>query len=279
MRRLLSLPRAIAARALTITLATFLAVTPLPAGANDDPWPDLRKELFADRPIEDNSPLFTLFAPTQAMDPALVPISVRFPSSTAARVKSMTLLIDRNPAPVVAAFRFGDAFRDSLDIGERLIETRVRIDSFSKVRAVVETDDGKLHMVAKFLAAAGGCASISDKDPALALEGLGRVRVEQRRDQTRDPHWRDARIMIKHPNFTGMQMNLATRAYTPARFVETLEVKRGGKLVFDMTGGISVSENPNVRFTFGSSNDEPIEITAKDTEGTRMQGSSADSGS
>ena len=38
--------------------------------------------------------------------------------------------------------------------------TRVRIDSFSHVRAVLETEDGTLHMATKFVAAAGGCGAM-----------------------------------------------------------------------------------------------------------------------
>ena len=40
--------------------------------------------------------------------------------------------------------------------------------------------------------------------------------------------------MIRHPNYTGMQMDQLTREYTPAKFVQEIEVKRGGELVFRM---------------------------------------------
>ena len=42
--------------------------------------------------------------------------------------------------------------------------------------------------------------------------------------------------MIRHPNFTGMQMDQLTREYTPAKFVQEIEVKRGGELVFQHGG-------------------------------------------
>ena len=82
--------------------------------------------------------------------------------------------------------------------------------------------------------------------------------------------------MIRHPNYTGMQMDQLTREFTPAKFVQELEVKRGGELVFRMDSGISISENPNFRFTFASSNDDTLEVTAKDTDGTVFTATSAD---
>ena len=81
--------------------------------------------------------------------------------------------------------------------------------------------------------------------------------------------------MIRHPNFTGMQMDQISREYTPARFVQELEVKRGGELIFSMDGGISISENPNFRFTFAPASDETIEVTAKDTDGKVFTATSA----
>jgi sulfur-oxidizing protein SoxY len=56
-------------------------------------------------------------------------------------------------------------------------------------------------------------------------------------------------------------------------------VKRGGDLVFRMDGGISISENPNLRFTFAAADDETLEVTAKDTEGSVFTANSADKAS
>ena len=249
------------------------------AHADEDEWPSIARELYQDRKIADAADKFALYVPAQAADAAIVPVSVRFPENTAVRVKSMTLVIDRNPAPVVATFEFGNAFRDSVDVGERLIETRVRVDSFSNLRAVVEMQDGSLHMASKFVAGAGGCSAPTGKDPEAALAGLGKVKIDVRRDQVRGKTWRDARIMIKHPNFTGMQMDPMSGNYTPARFVETLEIKRGGELMMKVSGGISLSENPHIRVTYGTDRDETIEVSGVDTLGSRFSGSTGAGGS
>ena len=56
--------------------------------------------------------------------------------------------------------------------------------------------------------------------------------------------------MIRHPNNSGLQMDQLTRLYTPARYIDKLAVYQGDELVFSMEGGISISEDPNFRFTF-----------------------------
>jgi sulfur-oxidizing protein SoxY len=265
--------RSISRRSLIISA---LALPPLAAGlwpgflhaAEEDPWPGLREEVFGKREIAENDGLVTLYAPERAEDAALVPISIRIPGTAARNAVALTLLIDRNPAPVAATFRFGEGFRDGPDIGERQLATRIRLDSFSKVRAVLETADGRLHMSAKFVSGAGGCSATPSKDIEAALAGLGKIDIKAKTESARGDAFREAQVMIRHPNFTGLQLDPDTRGYVPARFINTLEVKSAGQVLFRMEGGISISENPNIRVSYGgSSADELIEVNAKDTDG------------
>ena len=83
--------------------------------ADPDLWPGLKAERFGERAIAENDGVVALFAPENAEDAALVPISVRFPSGTSRTIVAMTLLVERNPAPVAATFKFGDAFRNGAD--------------------------------------------------------------------------------------------------------------------------------------------------------------------
>lgn len=242
-------------------------------------WPGIASELFQERTIAPAEDKFTLHVPAQLADSAVVPISVHFPAKIASQAKSMTLVIDHNPAPVVAMIDFGDAFRSSTDVGERLIETRVRVDSRSNLRAIVELADGSLHMATRSVVGSGGCSATSGKDPEAALAGLGKVKINVLRDNKRGKTWRDARIMVRHPNFTGMQMDPVSRGYTPARFVEILEIKRGGKLMMKVSGGISLSENPTIRVTYGTDHDETIEVLGVDTQDTHFTASTSEGGS
>ena len=74
----------------------------------------------------------------------------------------------------MATFTFGDA----AGTGERVISTRVRIDMYSNVRAIIETSDGALHMATRFVKAAGGCSAPALKDADDALAQLGRMQVK-----------------------------------------------------------------------------------------------------
>ncbi len=267
---LLSLPVA-------IVFVLLSALTPARAG--DDPWPDIHAGVFDNRAISENDGAVALYMPEQAEDAAIVPLAVHMPPQIANTAKSLTLIIDRNPAPVAATIRFGDGFRASAEVGERKIMTRVRIDNFSKVRAVLETADGKLHMATKFVMAAGGCSAPASKDADEALASLGRMQVKTIANAARDKRWREGVVMIRHPNFTGMQMDIVSRGYTPARYVNLIEVTRAGSLVLRMEGGISISEDPNLRFNYDGGDGEALEVRATDTDKAKFASKSLASGS
>ena len=59
-------------------------------------------------------------------------------------------------------------------------------------------------------------------------------------------------------------MDQVTMLYIPAHFVDLIEVRQGDQLVMKVEGGISLSENPNLRFHYN--NIGPSEITVKATD-------------
>ncbi len=248
---------------------------PAPSRADDDPWPSIRKDLFGGRDVAVNEGMVLLEAPARAEDAAVTPVTIRVPAQFAAAAKSVTLIVDKNPAPVAATFAFGPAAGE----GERMLATRIRVDTYSNVRAVLETADGKLHMMSSYVKAAGGCSAPALKDTDAALAELGQTRVKTFARAKTPASPREAQVMIRHPNYTGMQMNQITRDYTPAMFVEEIEVKRDGELVFRMTGGISISENPNILFTYAGEEGAVLDVTARDTSGRVFQGRSSGGGS
>ena len=178
-------------------------------------------------------------------------------------LKSLTLFIDKNHDPLVAKINFGPAAGKG---GERS-STRVRIDNFSYVRAVLETDDGKLHIANKFVAAAGGCGAMQAKDPDSETVDLGKTLVKTFPPALdENPIW-SGQVMIKHPNSNGMQLNINTADLIPARFVKDVVVKRDGELVFQMESTFSISTNPNFRFTFGKGASNNLNVAITDTDG------------
>ncbi len=267
-----TLLKGVKAFALAGMIAAGLSIGAL-AAADEDVWPALQKDLFGDRTVVEDASAVLLEAPYRADDAALVPLTVRIPAAVSASVKKLSIVIDKNPAPLVADFSFGPAAGD----GERVLETRVRIDMYSNVRAIVETNDGKLLMATKFVKAAGGCSAPALKDADAALAEAGKMQIKFLAG-ARDGQ-REGQIKIRHPQYSGLQLNQATGYYIPAKFLRVIDVARGGERIFRMEGGISLSEDPNIRFTYAGGGDETIEISAEDTDGRKFSGRAAPKGS
>jgi sulfur-oxidizing protein SoxY len=236
-------------------------------------WSAIREATFGTRAILDGGAKIAVQAPYRAEDASTVPISVRMPADFAKNVKALTLVIDQNPMPVVATFNYGEAAGTS----ERVLATRVRIDQYSNVRAIAETADGRLYMVARFVKASGGCSAPSSKDPVEAAKTMGKMKVKTAFKDPKDASLQEAEVMIKHPNNSGLQMDQLTGLYTPAHFINKLEVRTGGKLIFAMTGGISISENPHFRFTYSGNPSDPMTVHAEDSKDMVFDGRSTPS--
>jgi sulfur-oxidizing protein SoxY len=232
--------------------------------AANDPWPDLAREVFKNRPLADGTGLIGLDMPYRAEDAAVVPLTVRttVPAGDSRRMVGLTIVIDENPSPVAATFRFGDKAAVSA------ISTRVRVNSYTNVHAVAELSDGKLYVVKVYVKAAGGCSAPAIKDASVAKNHVGEMRFRQFARASGAPASgpQEAQIMIRHPNNSGLQMDQVTHLYTPAFFVDDLKIWHGDELVLAMVGGISISENPSIRFTSMPGGTAPFRAEAVDTE-------------
>ena len=71
----------------------------------------------------------------------------------------------------------------------------------------------------------------------------------------------------RHPNNSGLQRDQVTLLYIPAFFIKELRVRQGDQLVLAMESGISISENPNVRFSYLSNGATTFRVEAVDTDG------------
>jgi len=237
----------------------------------DDIWESVRGDVFGDRQVQDATNGYKLFVDNTVKDAAMLPVSIRIPADKVDTTSKVHLLVDYNPVPVVAVVALGPGYRNGIDIGERKIDTRIRMDRISKVRAVFETVDGKLFMAEAFGASGGGCSSASAKDQDKALAQLGRVRVKVQAQPAIGENWREAVVMIRHPNFTGMQPDTEQGGFTPAWFVEKVDVSSNGKSIMSIQGGVSLSEDPNFRFTFADSTEKSIlAVSAIDTKGKQF---------
>ena len=67
---------------------------------------DLKELIFGDDIIKDGSQMFSLDTPYRALDAAIVPISINFKKFQTDNdfVKSLILIVDENPSPLVSKF-------------------------------------------------------------------------------------------------------------------------------------------------------------------------------
>ena len=232
-----------------------------------DPWPDLVRDVFNGRPLGDGTGLIAIEMPARAEDAAIVPVTLRttLAQGDARTVKAITLVIDQNPAPVAATFQVG--------AGVTMISTRVRIDSYTNVHAVAELSDGRLYASATYVKASGGCSAPAAKN-ADQIVNIGQMRFRQFAKPGGAPatRAREAQIMIRHPNNSGLQRDQVTLLYIPAFFIKELRVKQGDDVVLAMEGGISISEDPNVRFSYLPNGSTTFSVEAVDTSGHVFKG-------
>jgi sulfur-oxidizing protein SoxY len=243
--------------------AAWLVLPVVPGRAEQaDVWPDIRQALFGDRPIEADSGLIALEAPMRAYDAALVPVSVqaKIPQTAERYIQSVSLIIDQNPVPLAGVFHF------TPDAGDASLATRVRVDAYTNMRAVAETNDGVLHMATRFVKAAGGCSAPGLKDMSKAMAMLGKMKLK---DASADAPagLKRAQLLISHPNFSGMQFDQISRNYIPAHFVESIRVTHGGRAILTVEGNISLSEDPSIHFNYRPDPAGPIAVEVKDSEG------------
>lgn len=251
-------------KSLLIAMSMWVGVSLAPAAHAADPeaWSKIRAAYFQDRPIEEGTiDWLRLEAPNRAEDAAVVPIAIHtaFPQSSERAIRTTWLIIDQNPSPVAAKFNF------TPESGQADIETRVRVNEYTLIRAIAELNDGSLHMVSKFVKASGGCSAPAGKDPQEALLSLGKMKVRVEGDIASDKPTL-AQLMISHPNDTGLVMDQITRNVTPAHFVREITINYGGKPVLSAEVDISISENPNFRFYFTPKGAGELTVQAVDSE-------------
>jgi len=233
-------------------------------------WQKVRASLFQSRPIATaGDDVMSLEVPVRAEDSAIVPVAIRtrLPQTATRYVDKVYLIIDNNPSPVAAVFQFTPLS------GRSDIETRVRIDEYTHVRAIAETSDGQLFMTTRFLKAAGGCSAPPGKDAQAALATLGRMKFRVEDDATGKPAVSQpvlAQLMISHPNSSGLAMDQVTRLFTPAHFVRQVRVTYGGDLVMSADVDFSISENPNFRFYFLPRGDGELKAEVVDSNELRF---------
>lgn len=225
----------------------------------------LRGFFFKDQSIIESDAVIELDAPVRAEDAAIVPIRVnaKIPQTMEQHIKTISIVIDKNPAPLVGRFHF------TPKAGHANLALRVRVNEYTPIRAIAETNDGKLYMSRRFVKASGGCSAPVGADLEAAMARMGKIKIRMKEaPQLREPN--AIQLGISHPNITGMQMDQVTRMYAPAHFVKTVKVTFNGEPVFAAETDISVSENPNFRFYFMPDRAGELVAEVEDSKGMKF---------
>ncbi len=225
-------------------------------------WGNIKSQLFAGKEIAKGDGVIELEAPPRVTDAAFIPITISSvkPQTADDYIKTIYLIIDENPSPVAAVFHLEP------ENAVANISTRVRIDSFTTVRAIAEDNKGKVYMADAFLRAAGGCSAPSLSDSADARARRGKMKLNFIKAAS-GGELGEAQILVSHPNYTGFQFDQVARREIPAEFVNLIEVTYGDTKVLSAETGNSISENPSFFFMYKDTGAGEMKAVIKDTEG------------
>lgn len=259
-----------------LLLAPCLLLSAALSGSAEPTWDALSEAVFGDTPLIGGHDLIAIQSPYRTDDDSRTVIGAVVSAPAGAGLARVTLILDENPMPVSAVFRLAQpqpAFS---------FEATLRINGPTPLHIVAEMADGRHFFAETFVKTSGqgACAAPPGSDPEAALATLGEMLLEFRpapsvlpktsvgqrlaalsgQDQSLD-------IDVQHPSHSGMQMDQISLLFIPMLYVETLTVDLDGAAFVDVTGSISLSENPRLSLSVPK-NTQRAEVTMTDTDGT-----------
>ncbi|MBI1394779.1 MAG: quinoprotein dehydrogenase-associated SoxYZ-like carrier [Betaproteobacteria bacterium] len=229
-----------------------------PDPAKSQYWPTIRQMMFGDREILDGKDVIHVYLSTRAADAASVPVSIKgqIDQTPDHYIKNIYLIVERNPSPAAGIFHF------TPESGRAQLETRLRFEDYSFVRAIAEMNDGTLYMASRWVKAAGGCSAPG-----------GRFRIPENLIGQMKFKFMDAmleygkpilvQLMIRHPNESALAMDFDGDKVP--RFVRSVKVTYDGKLVMSGEVDFSISDNPSFRFFFRPEKEGVLDAVVEDT--------------
>ena len=223
-------------------------------------WLELKEAIFENKELKNGEGVIELSTPKRAPDGAFVPISFKTHKLKDNIISKVHLIIDMNPSPYSGTFKF------ATDIEQIELATRIRLDAYSQVRVIAETKKGDYFMAANFVRGSGGCAAppLGDVDEMLTSAGKMKIKVKNIGEESGIA---EAKIMILHPQFNGLQANQKTTEMIPAYYVENIQVTYNDKIVMALESDISISQDPTFRFNFPTKKGGKLKVVANDTDG------------
>ncbi|MDB5950632.1 MAG: hypothetical protein JWR65_2487, partial [Massilia sp.] len=133
-----------------------------------------------------------------------------------------------------------------------------------------ESNDGRLYVNAITVRASGGCGGPALGDNAATMAAAGKMKIAldapfKRGDVNK------ARLLIRHPMYTGLQRDLSTNGFRPAWFIDKIDVTYNGKPVMKADTSIGISENPSIQFGFVADQPGALQVVIRDNEGATFR--------
>lgn len=252
-------------RQASIAVLVLLAAMPALANEKAEPnpalsqyWEPIKQLIFGDRIINpDARDVIRVYLNVRADDASTVPVVVKAQMDQTEKeyIKSIYVIVERNPSPAAGVFHF------TPQSGRAQVETRLRFEDYSFVRAVAEMNDGRLYMAQRWVKAAGGCSAPNGKKLSESLLGKMKLRFDDDAISYHKPNL--VQLMIRHPNESPLAADFV--AGQVPQFVRSVKVTFDGKPVMDAQVDFSISDNPNFRFFFTPEEKGELKIEVEDT--------------
>jgi sulfur-oxidizing protein SoxY len=252
-------------RQASIAVLVLLAAMPALANEKAEPnpalsqyWEPIKQLMFGDRIINpDARDVIRVYLNVRADDASTVPVVVKAQMDQTEKeyIKSIYVIVERNPSPAAGVFHF------TPQSGRAQVETRLRFEDYSFVRAVAEMNDGRLYMAQRWVKAAGGCSAPNGKKLSESLLGKMKLRFDDDAISYHKPNL--VQLMIRHPNESPLAADF--EAGQVPQFVRSVKVTFDGKPVMDAQVDFSISDNPNFRFFFTPEEKGELKIEVEDT--------------
>ena len=184
-------------------------------------------------------------------------------------IKKLYLIVDQNPIPTAAIFEM------SPSKGSLHLETRLRIEKFTYVRAVAEMSDGELFMDQKWVEVKGGCSAPAGKNAGIdPLVGKMKFKLDKYKNSFKDADGKRTfrveldqpnllKVQVRHPNESAMASDLDADA--SPNFIQKIRVGFDEKELISAEVNFSISDNPAFMFHFAPEHQGELSFSIRDT--------------
>jgi len=184
-------------------------------------------------------------------------------------IKKLYLIVDQNPIPTAAIFEM------SPSKGSLHLETRLRIEKFTYVRAVAEMSDGELFMDQKWVEVKGGCSAPAGKNTGIdPLLGKMKFKLDKYKNSFKDADGKRTfrveldqpnllKVQVRHPNESAMASDLDADA--SPNFIQKIRVGFDEKELISAEVNFSISDNPAFMFHFAPEHQGELSFSIRDT--------------